>query len=38
MSTDSDAGALCPRCDAHDDCADFPCTGDDEVTCTLRAA
>lgn len=31
MIKDRDAGHLCPVCDVHDDCSDFPCSADPEL-------
>lgn len=28
MVADDGAGYLCPACDSHEDCTDFPCSGE----------
>lgn len=40
MLEDDGAGHLCPVCDVHDDCEDFPCSGEDGTRtplCALRS-
>lgn len=40
MVEDNGAGELCPSCDWHDDCGDFPCSGEPGTRtplCVLRA-
>lgn len=37
MIEDDGAGHLCPACDVHGDCEDFPCSGYDGSTCVLNA-
>lgn len=36
MVEDHGAGHLCPVCDEHDDCDDFPCSGFDGDACVLN--
>lgn len=36
MADDHGSGSLCPVHDAHDDCTDYPCSGDDDGPCVLR--